>query len=426
MRSKPIRFCLVLLAAVAGLLIAEQSPAAETIIIGVPTSLGFLEGKESHKVVQMAVSEINAKGGVTVGGQKLNLEVSSMDIRDAAPGVPVPEALLGIEKNILEKKPVGIVVGPFRSEALVAGMDLISKYKTPMIGTIAMTPASEAKVKEDPEKYKYVFRNCLNAVYLVKYLAGTMEAINKEFGFTKVYIMHQDVAWARATADGVKKSYFEKAGWEVIEQEAYPTGTSDFSSALMKARSKGAQVIMPIFDMPQSGILVKQWKSMNVPALMAGFISPLAGTDAWKSFDAKIGGAINCVFEMGSAIASDKLPKSVEFYNKYKKIYGKELQAGHGPAPAYESVYILAEAIERAGSLDADAIVAQLKKTDRMGIMGRIRFDEGNQVIYGFDPKETAVAAVFQWTDDGKRRIVFPESLADSKIQLPKGLKSAK
>jgi branched-chain amino acid transport system substrate-binding protein len=408
------------------LLAAEQPQAAEPIIIGVPTSLGFIEGKESHKVVQMAVSEINAKGGVTVGGQKRNLEVSSMDIRDAAPGVPVPEALLGIEKNILEKKPVGIVVGPFRSEALVAAMDLIAKYKTPLIGTIAMTPASEAKIKEDSEKYKYVFRNCLNAVYLVKYLSGTMEAINKEFGFNKVYIMHQDVAWARATADGVKKNYFEKAGWEVLEQEAYPTGTSDFSSALMKARSKGAQVIMPIFDMPQSGILVKQWKSMNVPALMAGFISPLAGTDAWKSFDGKIGGAVNCIFEMGSAIASEKLPKSVEFYNKYTKIYGKELQAGHGPAPAYESVYILAEAIERAGSLDPDAIAAQIRKTDRMGIMGRIRFDEGNQVIYGFDPKETAVAAVFQWTDDGKRRIVFPESLADSKIQLPKGLKSAK
>jgi len=426
MKHRPICFYLVIFAVVASLLGAAPSSAAEPIVIGVPTSLGFLEGKESHKVVQMAVSEINAKGGVTVAGQKRLIEVSSMDIRDAAPGVPVPEALLGIEKNILEKKPAGIVVGPFRSEALVAGMDLISKYKTPMIGTIAMTPASEAKVKEDPEKYKYVFRNCLNAVYLVKYLVGTMQAINKEFGFTKVYIMHQDVAWARATADGVKKGYFEKAGWEVLEQEAYPTGTSDFSSALMKARSKGAQVIMPVFDMPQSGILVKQWKSMGVPALMAGFISPLAGTDAWKSFDAKIGGAINCVFEMGSAIASDKLPKSVEFYNKYKKIYGKELQAGHGPAPAYESVYILAEAIERAGSLDPDAVVAQIKKTDRTGIIGRIRFDEGNQVIYGFDPKETAVAAVFQWTDDGKRRIVFPESLAESKIQLPKGLTSAK
>jgi len=426
MRHSPNHFSLIVLALVAGLLIAGQAQAAEPIIIGVPTSLGFLEGKESHKVVQMAASEINAKGGVTVGGQKRLLEVSSMDIRDAAPGVPVPEALLGIEKNILEKKPVAIVVGPFRSEALVASMDLIAKYKTPMIGSIAMTPASEAKVKEDPEKYKYVFRNCLNAIYLVKYLSGTMAAINKEFGFTKVYVMHQDVAWARATAEGVKKAYFDKAGWDVLEQEAYPTGTSDFSSALMKAQSKGAQVIMPIFDMPQSGILVKQWKSMNVPALMAGFISPLAGTDAWKTFDGKIGGAINCVFEMGSAIASDKLPKSVEFYNKYKKLFGKELQAGHGPAPAYESVYILAEAIERAGSLDPDAVADQIKKTDRMGIMGRIRFDAGNQVIYGFDPKETAVAAVFQWTDDGKRRIVFPESLAETKIHLPKGLKAAK
>ena len=426
MKQRSISRYLIIIAALASLMVASQAVAAEPLVIGVPTSLGFLEGKESHKAVQMAVSEINSRGGVNVGGQKRLLEVSSMDIRDAAPGVPVPEALLGIEKNILEKKPVGIVVGPFRSEALVAGMDLIAKYKTPLIGSIAMTPASEAKVKEDPEKYKYIFRDTLNAVHLVKYLAGTMEAINKEFGFTKVYIMHQDVAWARATADGVKKSYFEKAGWEVLDQEAYPTGTTDFSSALMKARTKGAQVIMPIFDMPQSGVLVKQWKSMGVPALMAGFISPLAGTDAWKSFDGKIGGAINCIFEMGSAIASEKLPKSVEFYNKYKKIYGKELQAGHGPAPAYESVYILAEAIERAGSLEPDAVAAQIKKTDRMGVMGRIRFDEGNQAVYGFDPKETAVAAVFQWTDDGKRRIVFPESLAESKIQLPKGLKPAK
>ena len=400
--------------------------AADPIVIAVPTSLGFLEGKESHKVVQMAVSEINAKGGVRVGGVRRPFEVAAIDIRDAAPGVPVPEALLGIEKIILEKKPTAIVVGPFRSEALIAGMDIIAKYKVPMLGSIAMSPGSEKKLKEDPEKYKYIFRTCLNAVHLVKYLAGTMALINKEFGFTKVYVMHQDVAWARATAGFVKKVYFDKAGWEVVGSEAYPTGTSDFSSALMKVRAGGAQVIMPIFDMPQSGILVKQWKAMRVPALMAGFISPLAGSGAWKTFDGKIGGAMNCIFELGSAIYSAKLPPSKDFYDKYQRTYGKALQAGHGPAPAYESVYILAEAIERANSLEPDAIVAQLKKTDRTGVMGRVRYDEGNQAVFGNDPDENAVAAVFQWTEDGKRVIVFPESLAEAKIQLPPGLKSAK
>jgi branched-chain amino acid transport system substrate-binding protein len=401
-------------------------PAADPIVIAVPTSLGFLEGKESHKVVQMAVSEINSRGGVTVGGVKRPFEVAAIDIRDAAPGVPVPEALLGLEKVILEKKPAAIVVGPFRSEALIAGMDIIAKYKVPMLGTIAMSPGSEKKLKADPEKYKYIFRTCLNAVHLVKYLAGTMALINNEFGFNKVYVMHQDVAWARATADFVKKVYFDKAGWEVLDAEAYPTGTSDFSSGLMKARAKGAQVIMPIFDMPQSGILVKQWKTMRVPALMAGFISPLAGSDAWKTFDGKIGGAMNSIFELGSAIYSDKLPRSKSFYEKYQNVYGKPLQAGHGPAPAYESVYILAEAIERAGSLNPDAIVAELEKTDRKGVMGRVRYDDGHQAVFGNDPQETAVAAVFQWTDNGRRVIVFPESLAESKIQLPPGLKSLK
>jgi branched-chain amino acid transport system substrate-binding protein len=400
--------------------------AAPPLVIGVPTSTGFLEGKEALKAVELAVEEINAKGGVNVSGEKRLLTVESIDIRDAAPGVPVPEALLGLEKIILEKKPTALVVGPFRSEALMAAMDLIAKYKVPLIGTIAMSPASEGKIKKDPEKYKYIFRTCLNAKYLVKYLAGSMAYINKQFGFNKVYIMNQDVAWARATADITTKMYFNKAGWSVVGHEAYPTGTSDFSSALMKARAKGAQAILAIFDMPQSGTLVKQWNIMKVPALMTGFISPLAGPGAWKTFDGKIAGAINCNFELGSAIASKKVPASEAFTAAYEKRWGSPIEAGHGIAPSYESVYILAEAINRAGSVEADAIVAEIEKTDRMGVMGRIKFDDGHQAIYDMNPQESATAAVVQWNTSGNRTIVFPPSLAEGTIQLPEGLKSLK
>jgi branched-chain amino acid transport system substrate-binding protein len=426
MGKKRFIFSVMLAVMCACLIAAPNVRAAEPIVIGVATSLGFLEGKESIKAVQMAVDEINSAGGVKVGGGTRQFKVESIDLRDAAPGVPVPEALLGLEKIILEKKPTALLVGPFRSEALIAGMDIIAKYKVPLLGTIAMAPGSEKKIKEDPQKYKYVFRTCLNAVHLVKFLSGTMGAINKQFGFTKVYIMAQDVAWARGTADMVKSLYFDKNGWEVLGMEIYPTGTSDFSSALMKARAQGAQVIMPIFDMPQSGTLVKQWNSMKVPAIMAGFISPLAGTEAWKIFDGKIGGVLNTTFELGSAMAASKLPASTTFMQKYQKKYGQDIQAGHGPAPSYESVYILKEAIERSNSVDPDAIVAGLEKTDRRGVMGRIRYDEGHQATYGFDPAETSVSVVFQWTDSGKRVVVFPDSLAENAIQLPAGLKSLK
>jgi branched-chain amino acid transport system substrate-binding protein len=398
--------------------------AADPIVIGVPTSLGYLEGKEGLMSVNLAVEEINARGGVMVGSTKRLFKVESLDIRDAAPGVPVPEALLGLEKIILEKKPTALLVGPFRSEALLAGMDLIAKYKVPLLGSIAMSPGTEAKIKKDPEKYKYIFRTSLNVIYWVGLIQGTMKTLNAKFGLNKVYLMNQDVAWARGTTKFME-GWFKKAGWEVSGHDEFPTGATDYSSGLMKTRAKGAQVLFTCFDMPQSGILVNQWKSMRVPALMAGFISPMAGQGAWKTFDGKIAGLMNAIFELGN-VGAVKYPPATFFQKAYKAKYGEYPEGGHGPAPSYEAVYILKEAIEKANSLDSDAIVAALKQTDRQGVMGRVRFSPQNQVIFGTDPAETAVGVFYQWNDRGKRIIVYPPKLAEGEIQLPPWMKSAK
>jgi branched-chain amino acid transport system substrate-binding protein len=400
--------------------------AAEPILVGVPTSLTALEGRESLKAVQMAVEEINAKGGVKVGDVQRKIKIETIDLRDSSPGVPVSEALLGLEKIITEKKVKAMLVGPFRSEALLAGMDIIAKYKVPLLGTIAMSPKSEAKIKKDPAKYKYCFRVCLNAKYLVGYLAKTLAFMGKEFGYNKLFVMHQDVLWARLTGQITSKVVTSKMGWTEVGIQAYPTGSSDFAAGLQKAKAAGAQVILPVFDMPQSGILLKQWQSMKIPALLCGFISPMAGPGAWKTFDGKIGDLLNTNFEIGSGIPTEKYPPAKEFYEKYIKKYGKPIEAGHGPAPSYDSVYILAEAIERAGTLDPDKLVAELEKTDRKGVIGRIKFDDGHQAIYGDDPTKTATGCVAQWTEDGKRVIVFPAALAEGKIKLPKWVPPAK
>lgn len=418
------------LLSVLGFLFALFTPmapvmAAEPIILGVPTSLGFLEGKEGLACVEMAVEEINAAGGVDVAGEKRPFKVIAIDARGAEPGVPVSDVIRAHKKLILEDEADFIVFGSFRSECAIACMDVVGQHRVPMLLGTAMSPGMQKKVMSDYDKYKYTFRVCLNAVYLIKYLGGTMAYLNKEFGFNKVFIMNQDVAWARKTGDLMIKLVFDKMGWEVVGRQTYPTGSSDFSSGLMQAKAKGAQVILPIFDMPQSGILVKQWKTMHIPALMAGFISPLAGPGAWKSFDGKIAGAMNCIFEIGN-MPVPKVPKSVEFYEKYQKKYGKPIEAGHSPAPAYEMVYILKEAIENAGSVDGDKVVAALEKTDRKGAMGRIRFGKDHQVVYGNDPEVEALGCMIQWREPGERVIVYPPSVAEAKIELPEGLKPAK
>jgi branched-chain amino acid transport system substrate-binding protein len=405
-----------------------QQKSAEPIVIGVPSSISHIEAKDALKAIKMAAHEINAKGGVAVGSVKRPMKVVELDTRDAAPGVPVTDALLGMEKLILEQKPTAILIGPYRSEAFVAGMDIIAKYKVPTMCTLAMSPSVRTVIQKDPEKYKYVFRTTFDVKYFLGYLSGIMDYINKTYGFDKVYIMIQDVEWTRKTADLMKSTYFEKQGspWKVLGHERFPTGTSNFSSSMMKVRAQGAQVIFSIFDMPQSGTMIKQWKSMKIPSLMVGYNSPITGAEAWKAFDGKIGGAIQVNFELGSSCYSSKVPKSKEFYDNFQKMWKSPMFTGHSPAASYESVYIIKDAIERAGSTDPDKLVKELEKTDRSGAMGRIRYDKDHMAYFGDNPKEAALACAFQWRDNGSRVIVFPESIADGKIELPKGLKSKK
>jgi branched-chain amino acid transport system substrate-binding protein len=400
---------------------AFTASSDEPIIVGVPTSLGYGSGKEGYHGVIMAVEEINSKGGVQVGNTKRKIKLEASDIRDAAPGVPVPEALLGLEKIIMDKKVHAIVVGPYRSEALLAGMDIIAKHKVPMLGTIALTPASEAKIRKEPEKYKYIFRVGETAKTLVGYQIGFMKYLEREFGLNRLFVIHQDTMWARKSAE-IISGVLKKGNWRILGVEAYPAGATDYSTGLMKVQASGAQIIFAAFDLPQAGVLVKQWRSMRVPALLGGVIAPMCGPDSWETYDRKIASAINFMLEIGN-IPVHKGPASVRFYEAYKKRWGTEIQDPHG---SYEALYVLTEAIEKAGTLEPDALVEAIEKTDRTGAIGRIRFDEGHQTIFGNDPTETAMGCVMQWREGGKRVVVYPESIAEDNVELPPWLKSKK
>lgn len=395
----------------------DQPCPSKEIVLGVTTSLDFTEGRESFLAAELAAEKINATGGIRLGDERLPIRIESVDLKGANLEVPVSEALERLERFLVEKKPHGIIVGPYRSEVMLSAMDIIAQHKIPLLCNIAMSQIMESKVLNSP-KYKYVFRVGCDTRYLVEYMINTMRFLRETCGFDRVYIMIQDTAWSKTTASQVVKLYFDRSDWQVTGMDVYTRKAVDFTEGLMRAKYKNAQIIMTLFDMPESAELVKQWKRLKADGLLFGFISPLLGPDAWRTFDGKITGALMIGFEIGN-IPSKQWDASMVFYHAYKKKYGKEIQAGHGPAPAYESVYILAQAIEKAGALDSDKIVAALESTDRNGAMGRIRFHRGHQVIFGNDPTETALACVAQWQSDGQRKIIYPLSIADGELEIP-------
>lgn len=408
-----------LAAACCTLMLGHTSIAAEgDLVLGVPTALGTIEGQDSLRSAQLAAQEINAAGGLEVGGKKRRLEIVSIDTREAEAGIPVFDALAAMEKLIAEKKPVAIVVGAFRSEVLLSAMDMIAKLKIPYLCTIGMSPEFEKKIGTEYDKYKYNFRLGLSAPYLVGNMGRLFEFVKKKHGIDKVYFIHQDVAWAKGTTAGVSKA-LAAGGWKVVGTDAYPTGARDFSSSLTKAKAGGAQLLVPVFDMPESGVLVKQVRSMKLPALVGGFISPAAPGTAWATFKGEIDGLVNFLFEPGAIPLAT--PRSRHFAEAYAKAYGEATRdklSGHGPGPSYDAVFVLADAIRRAGSTQADAVVAELEKTDTQGAIGKIVFNKTHQVIYGEDPNQGAVSLAFQWRG-GKRRLVYPEAVAEGAIELP-------
>ncbi len=398
--------------------------AQKPIVLGAPLAMAFLYGWDADKAFKLAVEEINAAGGVKVGGEKRPFALEVIDTRDLEPGVPVSEALLAVEKLILEKKVDFIVGGPVRSEAALAAMPLLVKHKKiSILSTGALTPKYNDVIAGDPEKFKYLFRISGEAKWMVMgELVPCLEGIGKQHGLDRLMIMVQDVAHARAGGDILKKVMSGK-GWKVLgDPVVFPTGTTDYSMGLLEAKKQNAQVLIIWMDMPESSILLKQWNDMKVPALPFGtIISAAEQPGFWKATDGKGEYCLANTVNAGN-VPCEATPWTMKFVDAYKKKYGLEPE-GYGTSSSYMAVYTLKDAIERAGTLDSDKVAEALRKTDLMGVYGRIRFDpKTNQVIPSLDPKEGAVGTIFQW-QDGKRVVVFPESIAKGKVLLPPWMK---
>ncbi len=401
--------------------IAGASATGKPIVLGAPLSTAFLYGWDAERGIKLAVEEINQAGGVTFNGASHPFKVEVIDTRSLEPGVPVSEALLGVEKLILEKKADFIVGGPVRSEAAMAVMDLLSKYKkVSIVTTGVLSPGYHKRIAANYDKFKYCFRNSSEIITIGKDMIKVFNQLNSEHGLKKAFIMVQDVAHARKAGGFIAKLLKGTGKWEVLGQEIYPTGSTDFSMGLLKARRMKAEVLFIWMDMPESAILLKQWKNMKMKCVPMGFMSAAEQPNFW---DATKG---NCEYTIvdavnGGNVPSTMTPWTMKFVDNYKKKWGLEPE-GYGTSSSYMAVYQLKEAIEAAGSLDADAVIKALEAQDLMGVYGRMKFAKNHQIIPSDDPEKGATGCMFQW-QDGKRVQFFPKAGATGSIILPPWMK---
>ena len=425
MGNKVFRRFLILMTAAAlmggiGAIGADAAEKGKPVLIGAPVPRASAYGQNGERGMIMAAEEINAAGGINIGGLKHSLKLEIIDSRDEEPGVPTSEVLLAIEKLILQKKVDIVAGGPCMSECGMAAMDLYARYKKVDVVSIGCyTPSWDKKVGKNIKKYKYSFRESGSVKWYIKEGIDLLHKIKKEHGFNKMFISIDDSLMCRKAA-GIVEKLAVKDGWKIVGKDKHPIGTTDYSSALSECKKSGAQVLFMWAYSPETSILLKQWADMEVPALPIGFIGAAEDPGFWAATNGKGAYTIVTLSETGN-VPSNVMPMTMKFYNNFEKRWGVPPRST-GCVSAYEALYVLKDAVERAGSLDNEALITALEQTNLPAVRGTIRFDQNHQIIYGYDQKQSVLGCWVQW-QDGKRVQVFPEVAASGTIKIPPWLK---
>lgn len=168
--------------------------------------------------------------------------------------------------------------------------------------------------------------------------------------------------------------------------------------------------------------MMRQWADMEVPALPIGFIGAAEDPGFWEATKGKGAYTIVTLSETGCT-PSNVTPLTMKYYNAFKKRWNVAPRST-GCVSAYEALYVLKDAIERAGTVEDEPLIGALEKTNLPAVRGTIRFDQNHQIIYGYDPKTSVLGNWVQW-QNGERVTIFPQAAAMGTIKMPPWLKKA-
>jgi branched-chain amino acid transport system substrate-binding protein len=313
--------------------LSSPATAQKVVKIGdLGSKVGVFEGygKYQTMMMQMAVDELNARGGVL--GHKIEM-ISEDD--DTKPAPAVRKA----EKLILQDD-VKLIVGAVSSGATMAVMDVTKKHKT-----IHWNSVSCAEFMRTTKFHKYYFSNQpdsrMQSNGLAKYMLDEMGK--------KVYIFYTD--YAMGQSDGRQfKTALEKLGGEVVGVAGAPMDTKDFSPWFGAINQSGADVLFLAFAGADSLRLMTQLHSFGMTRKykLAGIDCFLLQQDLQAIAEPMEG------FVQLAHYSAYNPDKNMQAFNaKFKKRYNVD---GNIMAGAYDAVLFWAAAAEKAKSFDADKV----------------------------------------------------------------------
>jgi len=328
----------------------------------------------------MAAEEINAAGGITIGGRQYTIEL----IIEDDTGTP-RDAAAAASKLIFQDE-VPLIMGTFTSSATLAAAEIANEEGVPII-----SPLSSA-IGLTTSGFEYFFRGRVTTHGNVAYGAEAFA----QLGFTTVGQLAINDDWGRG--DLVEwPPLWEPYGVEVVIQETFDQGQTDFYPVLSRILMAQPEAIFVTASTEPASMIFTQLRELDpdITILTSGGIDPtqtlaLAGPDVLEGI-------------WFWSVDLPDTPESLDFDARYRARFNIEPMSN--AKSGYDVMQIVRIAFENAGTTtDHRAIRDALRQVEFHGIMGHYFFDDTGEsflrIAYGrFDSTVERGFHIFTFED---------------------------
>jgi branched-chain amino acid transport system substrate-binding protein len=346
-----VRLCLAVAVAVLLLGTGAGLQAAEEVVrIGniIPLSGPSASvGQQGRNAREMAVEEINAAGGIkSLGGAKLEMLYADSESKPEK-GVSEAERMINTEK-------VHILTGCWNSAVTYPTTAVAERYGIPFVVPVSVAD----KITE--QGFKTVFRIAAKDSWWTRDQFAFLKDMQEEFKteIKTLAFVYENGDWGKGFA-GQWRALAEKNGYKIVLDEPYPSTTTDLSPVVQKIRRARPDALMLVSNAADAILLTNTLADYKVKlkAIIAS-----GGGHADPSFLKATGGNARYLFDIVEWETDVNKPGVKEINEKFKSRYGYNL-AGES-VDAYIAMYVIKDALERAGSTDPVKIREALAKTN--------------------------------------------------------------
>lgn len=313
-------------------------------------------GKEALGGAEYAVKKLNEAGGVEIGGEKYTLELVNVDDESKA-----ERSVAGAEKLIGEDN-VPVLLMPPSSTTTLAVVPIAEKNKRIALSFVAAAPSV---ISPD---FKYSFRTTLTSIMNV---SPSIEYLIKEKGAKKIAYLGRNDDWGRSAGQVIGETA-KSMGSEVVVEEYFDTGSTDFYGLLTKVRASEPDAVVGAAFTEDGVSMIKQYRELQMTPT---FLS-VAVIWASPTFMEAAGQALEGVY-----ISTGPTTSASAELDAFKAEFQKDTG---GPAlpfgiTAFDNVNLLAEAMKAAGTTDPEKVAETLRSFEYKGLLQTYKFDGSNQ-----------------------------------------------